>query len=630
MVSAHLNLARKWRSKNFDQIIGQDLSVRMLKNSLYLDQLFPVYLFSGQRGCGKTTTARVFAAAINCDQLSDFQKKPKDNIIPCGICGSCQAMALGKHPDFIEIDAASHTGVDNVRSIIDAASLLPLMGSKKIYLIDEAHMLSKASFNAFLKILEEPPASVVFILATTDPEKIIETVRSRCFTLFFKAVSIDPLCAHLENICYQEKISYDQDGLALIVRETDGSVRDAINLLEQVRFSHSRVTRQAVLTVLGHISEEDLLELFEIIVSHGTVELLNFIQKVSLPSYDTEFVWRKLLELIRAGLWVKHGVVPTVFVDHYITLQRILRECSWNKLDSILDSFYASELVFLRTTERYSLLEMLLLRLCQKNAAKTSSNNNSHNNNSPATVSATPNFGEITDQDYDDQDDQNDQDDQDDQDDNNDQDGQTRQQYEYKNNYDLNKKDILWAQVLQEIMASNDQRIISLFSQGSLVSYDPVKQYLVIEFSQQLVFLTDMLNHTKNIWQSIINTVFSVEVTVEAQFTGPASKIVNKAKPVIINPIAQDILSKDIVSKDIVSKNFVLDDTTQKKNIQKSYSYINKDKKEVRNNSNYQRNARVIPEGFVRVDVSDHTKWPVATQLVRAFPGIVYEMRSAS
>ena len=147
-----LNLARKWRSKNFDQIVGQDNSIKILKNSLYLDRLFPVYLFAGQRGCGKTTTARVFAAAINCERLEKFRVQPKDELLPCNECYSCTAILAGKHPDFIEMDAASHTGVENVRNIVDAATLLPVLGKKKIYLIDEAHMLSRAAFNAFLKI----------------------------------------------------------------------------------------------------------------------------------------------------------------------------------------------------------------------------------------------------------------------------------------------------------------------------------------------------------------------------------------------------------------------------------------------------------------------------------------------
>ncbi len=185
MNEVKLNLARKWRSKNFNEIVGQDLPVRMLKNSLYREQFFPVYLFSGQRGCGKTTTARVFAMALNCALLKSFQQEPQTIILPCLQCESCIVALSGKHPDFIEIDAASHTGVDNVRQIVEAASYLPVLGSKKIYLIDEAHMLSKAAFNALLKILEEPPRSTLFILATTDLHKIIDTVQSRCFQLFF-------------------------------------------------------------------------------------------------------------------------------------------------------------------------------------------------------------------------------------------------------------------------------------------------------------------------------------------------------------------------------------------------------------------------------------------------------------
>ncbi|HEB41719.1 MAG TPA: DNA polymerase III subunit gamma/tau, partial [Candidatus Dependentiae bacterium] len=261
-----LNLARKWRSQDFDHIIGQDLLIRMLKNSLYIGQYFPVYLFSGQRGCGKTTTARVFASALNCKRLAEFRKEPKNISIPCLTCDSCCAMREGKHPDFIEIDAASHTGVDNVRHIIESSSLLPLMGQKKIYLIDETHMLSKSAFNALLKILEEPPSSALFILATTNLDKIIDTVRSRCFQLFFAPVDQRPLLKHLNSICKQEGITCKTAALELIVSQTEGSVRDALNLLEQVRFSSSVVTKDAVLKVLGHIDDKQLINMLEAVL----------------------------------------------------------------------------------------------------------------------------------------------------------------------------------------------------------------------------------------------------------------------------------------------------------------------------------------------------------------------------
>ena len=183
------------------KLVGQPLVVRLVKNSLYRNLIFPVYLLIRYSWLWKTSVARIFAAALNCDALEQFQKNPQNQQLPCLACASCQAMQAMNHPDFIEIDAASHTGVDNVRAIIDAASFVPVLGKKKIYLIDEAHMLSKAAFNAFLKILEEPPISVVFMLATTDPHKILETVTSRCFQLFFEPIEMQsggkPSCEYL-------------------------------------------------------------------------------------------------------------------------------------------------------------------------------------------------------------------------------------------------------------------------------------------------------------------------------------------------------------------------------------------------------------------------------------------------
>ncbi len=260
MTTEHINLARKWRSKTFDELVGQELVVRVLKNSLYKGTIFPVYLLAGQRGCGKTTTARIFACALNCAKLPDFQKQPQSIAIPCLECFSCKAMALGQHPDFIEIDAASHTGVDNVRLIIDSATLLPQMGRKKVYLIDEAHMLSKAAFNAFLKILEEPPHSVVFLLATTEASKILETVRSRCMQLFFPALPRDLLVKHLERICSSESIPYDVEGLDAVVRVSQGSARDAINALERLRLASGQAKKSTAITLLGLVDESAILE----------------------------------------------------------------------------------------------------------------------------------------------------------------------------------------------------------------------------------------------------------------------------------------------------------------------------------------------------------------------------------
>lgn len=301
---AQLNLARKWRARNFDELIGQDVTVRILKNSLYLNQFFPVYLFAGQRGCGKTSAARIFAAAVNCYQLEQFQSGPKGITVPCGTCDSCKEFFIGKHPDFIEIDAASHTGVDNVRLLIESATYLPLLGKKKVYLIDEAHMLSKAAFNAFLKVLEEPPVSVIFILATTDVHKILDTVASRCFHLVFNPINHSVLHQHLSLICKNESIKCDDDAIDMIVKESSGSARDAINLLEQLRFAEPVITVGTFARVLGRLADDDLFSLLDVVVRADSIEnVLQKVSAISLDNYNPEYVWKRFLDLLKYRIW---------------------------------------------------------------------------------------------------------------------------------------------------------------------------------------------------------------------------------------------------------------------------------------------------------------------------------------
>ena len=369
-----LNLTRKWRSKNFDHLVGQELTIKILKNGLYLGQFFPVYLFAGQRGCGKTSMARIFAAALNCSQLEAFQKNPKKSPVPCLTCPSCSAMAQGRHPDFFEIDAASHTGVDTIRTIIEASQLLPLMSPKKIYVIDEAHMLSKASCNALLKILEEPPQSVIFMLATTDPLKIIETVRSRCFQLLFKPIATDLLVNHLAHICQQEAISYEDNALELIVHETHGSARDAINLLEQVRFSSKTVNKNAVVLVLGHVHDEHLITIMMNMVQQNPADLIKFLHSIQFETFSADFIWNRLIELIREALLIKYDIKPTTFAAHADQLHALAQACPVSLFHTFLETLYLNEMSFLKTSSKHALLEIILLQLCQKktdNESKT-------------------------------------------------------------------------------------------------------------------------------------------------------------------------------------------------------------------------------------------------------------------
>lgn len=495
MSNQQLNLARKWRSKQFDQIIGQELSVRMLKNSLYLNQLFPVYLFSGQRGCGKTTTARVFAAALSCYRLTDFQKNPKTTIVPCLICQSCLAMAAGNHPDFIEIDAASHTGVDNVRTLIEAASLLPVMGKKKIYLIDEAHMLSKAAFNAFLKILEEPPATVIFMLATTDPQKILETVRSRCFQLFFPAINTQALVKHLQEVCAQEKIKADEKALELIVKETQGLARDALNLLEQVRFSTGVVTQEAVLKALGHLSEEQLLGIFEKIIEGNLQNLLQYVQLIQLQTYDATSIWQKFIELVRFALFVKSGAIDAGAITQKERFQAILQKCSIEQLGHFLKILYQQELLLAKTTVQHGLLEIVFLDMCRPltQLVKIEPIITHTQNQKPAVVqkeleAATSNHPSVA----------------------------------------APAQDMRWNQFIVNIEQLSDPLLNSIFKQATFVSFDETTKKLVISFAQEATLFTDWLKETEKIWLTLLKDLFGQSVEYIAQFDQSVTRV--KAK----------------------------------------------------------------------------------------------------
>lgn len=365
--NTHLNLARKWRPQTFDTVIGQDIPVRMLKNSLYLQKFFPVYLFAGQRGCGKTTTARIFAAAVNCAQLPTFQQDPAQ-AVPCLTCSSCLAMSNGSHPDFIEIDAASHTGVDNVRNIIESSSYMPLAGKKKVYLIDEAHMLSKAAFNAFLKLLEEPPKTVMFMLATTETNKIPATVLSRCFQLMFPPIAHAALRDHLMAMCAKEGVIIDPAAVDLLLQETEGSARDAINLLERVRFSSDQISEELVLTVLGKISNSTLIGLMDAIAQQQPVALIEQLQAMHFTSRSPVALWDGLVHLCKTLIWIKYGV--TALAPEYegirSQLQAVAGKCSRNRLHAMLTLLWQQESTFNQTSKKHAFLETVLLQLCDQ------------------------------------------------------------------------------------------------------------------------------------------------------------------------------------------------------------------------------------------------------------------------
>ena len=256
----HLALYRSERPERFEEIIGQKHIVKILRNQIKKGTVSQSYLFAGTRGTGKTTTARILAKAVNCT-CSD----PSIDL-PCGECVNCRAITEGRFLDVVELDAASNNGVESLRQITESVQYPPTVGKYKVYIIDEAHMLTDSAENAFLKTLEEPPAHVIFILATTNPEKIKATIKSRCLTLNFRHVSENDLLDGMRRICQKKAINIEEDALAVIARKADGSVRDALSLLEQcINAGDELITRELVLEYTGGAGDDFYIELTDAI-----------------------------------------------------------------------------------------------------------------------------------------------------------------------------------------------------------------------------------------------------------------------------------------------------------------------------------------------------------------------------
>ncbi len=273
-------LARKWRPRFFAEVIGQDHVVRALGNALDQDRIHHAYLFSGTRGVGKTTIARIFAKSLNCEKGVSAS--------PCGQCTACTEIDGGRFIDLIEVDAASRTGVDDTRDLMDNVSYAPTRGRYKVYLIDEVHMFSKWSFNALLKTLEEPPPHVKFLLATTDPQKLLPTVLSRCLQFNLKRVSVDALGAHISSILSAESLQAETSAVARIARAADGSVRDSLSLLDQaIAFSKGEIKLAHVDAMLGGVSHERVYALLEA-VARGDAKAV-FTLLATLDDYSPDY-----------------------------------------------------------------------------------------------------------------------------------------------------------------------------------------------------------------------------------------------------------------------------------------------------------------------------------------------------
>ena len=265
---AYQVLARKWRPKTFADLVGQEHVVKALRNALEKGRLHHAYLLTGTRGVGKTTIARILAKSLNCEH-------PKEGE-PCGQCQSCRDIDTGRFVDLLEIDAASNTGIDNIREVLENAQYAPTAGKYKVYIIDEVHMLSKSAFNAMLKTLEEPPEHVKFILATTDPHKVPVTVLSRCLQFVLRNMTAQQVADHLAHVLDSEQIPYEPPALALLGRAAAGSMRDALSLLDQaIAMGSGKVAEQDVRQMIGAVDKRYLYELLQSIAGQNGASLMN-------------------------------------------------------------------------------------------------------------------------------------------------------------------------------------------------------------------------------------------------------------------------------------------------------------------------------------------------------------------
>lgn len=286
-------LARKWRPKNFSELVGQSHVMQALANALDQNRLHHAYLFTGTRGVGKTTIARIFAKALNCQQGISST--------PCGVCETCRSIDEGRFIDLIEVDAASKTKVDDTREILDNVQFAPTQGRYKVYLIDEVHMLSKSSFNALLKTLEEPPEHVKFLLATTDPHKLPITVLSRCLQFNLMRLTQTQIQNHLAYILNQEQVQYEDSALALIAKSADGSARDSLSLLDQaIAYGAGEVMFEPVQTMLGLVDQQFGVAILQALANDDAQQLKEIIQQLATMGVDYQALLSQLIEALHA------------------------------------------------------------------------------------------------------------------------------------------------------------------------------------------------------------------------------------------------------------------------------------------------------------------------------------------
>lgn len=343
---AYQALYRKYRPSNFDEVVGQQPIIQTLKNAIVQNRIAHAYLFCGPRGTGKTSIAKIFAKMLNCEDESNK---------PCGKCTNCKMVQNGSHPDIIEIDAASNNGVDEVRNLIDKVKYAPMQGKYKVYIIDEVHMMTTGAFNALLKTIEEPPAHVVFILATTEPNKVIPTIISRCQRFDFNKVSQKDIEKRLSIVCKEEKIEIDPEAISLIAQLADGGMRDSLSILDQcIAYCSSNITVDNVREIYGVLTTSDIGKLFEHLYVHEVDALIQQIQECSDKGMDLKRLTSGFITLLKESIILDYSSNSQLVSNtHKEVIEKYLLKSPspfrFNVLNELMDVFnkynYASNVL---------------------------------------------------------------------------------------------------------------------------------------------------------------------------------------------------------------------------------------------------------------------------------------------
>lgn len=350
-------LARKWRPQNFQQLVGQEHVQRALVNALNDDRLHHAYLFTGTRGVGKTTIARIFSKSLNCETGITST--------PCGKCATCMEIAEGRYVDLIEVDAASRTGVDDTRELLENVQYAPTRGRYKVYLIDEVHMFSKSSFNALLKTLEEPPPHVKFLLATTDPQKLPVTILSRCLQFNLKRLPVSLIISHMQHVLSEESVEHNVTALQLIAEAADGSMRDALSLLDQaIAFGGGAIKEQEVRDMLGSVSRDKVIKLLTALLDRDASKTMQRVADLAELSPDFENVLAEILSLLHHMSLAK--TVPEA-LDEFVSARETLIRLSEEVSAEDLHLFYQIALIGRKdlplSPDARNGFEMIMLRM---------------------------------------------------------------------------------------------------------------------------------------------------------------------------------------------------------------------------------------------------------------------------